>query len=405
MSDDFYHDDPIERKNSKKFPSKLLSSISLIIASVFFFQTTFAGNITLNSNSGIEFGQGFSQTVACSGSNNLTITPNSTFANASGGGGTYNFSSVTVSGIPVSCDGAQFQINAYGNTDQSPLALYNSTTTDVIVADTSNTFRLDTRASGITLTTNSASSFTVTFDTPVATSASVFKLTVQSSTNSIQSGYQLGDTGPGGGKIFYYSAAGFNCGPTHSATGSPSGGLCNYLEVAPSGWSGPLTDPRKAWAVLATNVAVPNVTRLPHPHAGLLTDSGVGLGYKDSVALVNYGESTTASAVGAARAYAGGSKNDWYLGSPVELSLLCQWARGVPSNITSGCTTSGVINSSLYNANSAGLTSSGYWSSTQDTNNSYAFNVLFQGSDSVNYKIGASLRTQSDIYVRPIRAF
>ena len=405
MADDFYHDDPIERKNSRKFPSKLLSSISLIIASVFFFQTTFAGNITLNSNSGIEFGQGFSQTVACSGSNNLTITPNSTFANASGGGGTYNFSSVTVSGIPVSCDGAQFQINAYGNTDQSPLALYNSTTTDVIVADTSNTFRLDTRASGITLTTNSASSFTVTFDTPVATSASVFKLTVQSSTNSIQTGYELGDTGPGGGTIFYYSAAGFNCGPTHSATGSPSGGLCNYLEVAPSGWSGPLTDPRKAWAVLATNVAVPNVTRLPHPHAGLLTDSGVGLGYKDSVALVSYGESTTASAVGAARAYAGGSKNDWYLGSPVELSLLCQWARGVPSNITSGCTTSGGINSSLYNANSAGLTSSSYWSSTQDTNNSYAFNVLFQGSDSVNYKIGASLRTQSDIYVRPIRAF
>jgi hypothetical protein len=239
----------------------------------------------------------------------------------------------------------------------------------------------------------------------VATSDSVFKLTVQSSTNSIQTGYELGDTGPGGGTIFYYSAAGFNCGPTHSATGSPSGGLCNYLEVAPRGWSGPLTDPRKAWAVLATNVAVPNVTRLPHPHAGLLTDSGVGLGYKDSVALVSYGESTTASAVGAARAYVGGSKNDWYLGSPVELSLLCQWARGVPSNIPSGCTTSGVINSSLYNANSAGLTSSSYWSSTQGDVNSYAYNVLFQGSDSVNYKIGASLRTQSDIYVRPIRAF
>jgi len=64
-----------------------------------------------------------------------------------------------------------------------------------------------------------------------------------------------------------------------------------------------------------------------------------------------------------------------------------------------------VINSSLYNANSAGLTSSSYWSSTQGDVNSYAYNVLFQGSDSVNYKIGASLRTQSDIYVRPIRAF
>ena len=244
--------------------------------------------------------------------------------------------------------------------------------------------------------TKTATTYTITATNTAGSATATYQLRVTG---------DLGDIGPGGGRIFYYSATGFNCGPAHSATGSPTGGKCKYLEVAPSGWSGPLTDPQKVWAVLATNVAVPNVTRLPHPHAGLLTDSGVGLGYKDSVALVSYGESTTASAVGAARAYAGGSKNDWYLGSPVELSLLCQWARGVPSNITSGCTTSGGLNGPLNNANSAGLTSSSYWSSTQDTNNSYAFNVLFQGSDSVNYKIGASLRTQSDIYVRPIRAF
>ena len=244
--------------------------------------------------------------------------------------------------------------------------------------------------------TKTATTYTITATNTAGSATATYQLRVTG---------DLGDIGPGGGRIFYYSATGFNCGPTHSATGSPTGGKCKYLEVAPSGWSGPLTDPQKVWAVLATNVAVPNVTRLPHPHAGLLTDSGVGLGYKDSVALVSYGESTTASAVGAARAYAGGSKNDWYLGSPVELSLLCQWARGVPSNITSGCTTSGGLNGPLNNANSAGLTSSSYWSSTQDTNNSYAFNVLIQGSDSAEYKIGSSLRTQSTIYVRPIRAF
>ena len=244
--------------------------------------------------------------------------------------------------------------------------------------------------------TKTATTYTITATNTAGSATATYQLRVTG---------DLGDIGPGGGRIFYYSATGFNCGPAHSATGSPTGGKCKYLEVAPSGWSGPLTDPQKVWAVLATNVAVPNVTRLPHPHAGLLTDSGVGLGYKDSVALVSYGESTTASAVGAARAYAGGSKNDWYLGSPVELSLLCQWARGVPSNITSGCTTSGGLNGPLNNANSAGLTSSSYWSSTQDTNNSYAFNVLIQGSDSAEYKIGSSLRTQSTIYVRPIRAF
>jgi hypothetical protein len=372
----------------------------LITGGGFFVKTTLAANISLNSGRTVEFGQAVSQAVACSGGQNVTVTPKSSFVNAANSGGTYNFSSVTVSGIPDTCNGAQFQINAYGNSSQSPLALYNSTSTNAIVADTGGTFSLDIRAAGISLTVHSSSSFTVTFDTPVATSDAVFKLTIQSTTNSTKSTYSLGDTGPGGGFIYYYSAAGFNCGPTYSATGSPSGGLCNYLEVAPRGWSGPLTDPQKAWAVLATNVAVPNVTRLPHTNAALLTDSGVGLGYKDSLALVSYGESTTVSAVGAARAYAGGSKNDWYLGSPVELNLLCQWARGVPSNITSGCT-SGELNSSLYNANTAGLTSGGYWSSTQDNVNSYAFNVPFGGSATVV----ASLRTQSAIYVRPIRAF
>ena len=398
----YYHDDPSHASRSpRSFLPGFLVLILLITGGGFFVKTTLAANISLNSGRTVEFGQAVSQAVACSGGQNVTVTPKSSFVNAANSGGTYNFSSVTVSGIPDTCNGAQFQINAYGNSSQSPLALYNSTSTNVIVADTGGTFSLDIRAPGISLTVHSSSSFTVTFDTPVATSDTVFKLTIQSTTNSTKSTYSLGDTGPGGGFIFYYSAAGFNCGPTYSATGSPSGGLCNYLEVAPRGWSGPLTDPQKAWAVLATNVAVPNVTRLPHTNAALLTDSGVGLGYKDSLALVSYGESTTVSAVGAARAYAGGSKNDWYLGSPVELSLLCQWARGVPSNITSGCTTSGELNSSLYNANSAGLTSSGYWSSTQGDVNSYAYNVHFGGSATVV----ASLRTQSAIYVRPIRAF
>ena len=398
----YYHDDPSHSsKSPRSFLPGFLVLILLITGGGFFVKTTLAANISLNSGRTVEFGQAVSQAVACSGGQSLTVTPKSSFVNAANSGGTYNFSSVTVSGIPDTCNGAQFQINAYGNSSQSPLALYNSTSTNVIVADTGGTFSLDIRAAGISLTVHSASSFTVTFDTPVATSDAVFKLTIQSTTNSTKSTYSLGETGPGGGFIFYYSAAGFNCGPTYSATGSPSGGLCNYLEVAPRGWSGPLTDPQKAWAVLATNVAVPNVTRLPHTNAALLTDSGVGLGYKDSLALVSYGESTTVSAVGTARAYAGGSKNDWYLGSPVELSLLCQWARGVPSNITSGCTTSGELNSSLYNANSAGLTSSGYWSSTQGDVNSYAYNVLFGGSATV----ASSLRTQSTIYVRPIRAF
>ena len=396
VTDDFYHDDPIEEKRTKKFPNKLLSSLSLIGASVFFFQSTFAGNITINSNSGVEFGQGFSQTVACSGSNNLTITPYSTFTNAAGAGGTYNFSSVTVSGIPSSCNDAQFQINAYGNTNQSPLALYNSTSADVIVADTGDTFSLDTRVSGIRLTTNSASSFTVTFDTPVSTSEAVFKLTIQSSTSSVQTTYSLGSTGPGGGKIFYYSETGFNCGPSYTATGSPNGGKCNYLEVAPRTWSAS-ADPVKLWANASDyNYDVTGVTM---QNSGWYTTAGIGLGYKDSVAIVTNGRSMdNTTAAFSARAYVGGSKNDWYLGSPAELNLLCQWARGVPANVTTECT-GGALNSATYGAGAAGIENNYYWASTQASGYpSYAFTQHFSTGSSSRQKFTSN-------YVRPIRAF
>jgi hypothetical protein len=231
----------------------------------------------------------------------------------------------------------------------------------------------------------------------VATSASVFKLTVQSSTNSIQTGYQLGDTGPGGGKIFYYSAAGFNCGPTHSATGSPTGGQCNYLEVAPSTWnSGP--DPTKYWANPADyNYLAVGVTA---QNSGWNSTAGVGLGYKDSHLLVTNGRGNgTSTAAGAARAYSGGSKSDWYLGSPVELNLLCQWARGVPSSATTSCT-GGSLNSATYGASSAGLDGSFYWTSTQASGyNDYAVYLRFRDGTQNTLLKNALYR------VRPIRAF
>ncbi|CAB4336200.1 MAG: hypothetical protein F2851_02960 [Actinobacteria bacterium] len=399
MTDDQYHDDPIEELPKRKLRNNLLTPAALILGSVLFFQSTLAGNISLSSGTGIEFGQGVSQTVACSGSNNLTLTPYSNFVNASGGGGTHYFNSLTVSGIPSSCDGAQFQINAYGNSNASPLALYNTTSTDVIVADVASTFRLDIRASGITLTNNSSSSFTVTFDTPVAASTSVFKLTMQSTTNSARTTYTLGNTGPGGGMIFYYSETGFNCGPAHSATGSPSGGLCNYLEVAPRTWSS-ATDPLRAWSNASDyNYDIAGVTV---QSSGFYTTAGVGLGYKDSLAIVSNGrgiDSATAAAA-LAREYRGGSKSDWYLGSPAELNLLCQWARGVASNVTTECI-GGTLNSPVYGADTAGIRADFYWASTQATPPSYAFTFHFNPSSTVT----RSRQKFTDNYVRPIRAF
>ena len=182
MSDDFYHDDPIEEKPTRKFRNNLLTQVALIIASVFFFQSTLAGNISLNSNSGVEFGQGVSQAVACSGDTDLTLTPRSTFVN--GSPGAHYLQSVTVSNIPTSCYGDDFTISAYNNSSSTPLALFNGTSTSAVVYNNNGTFELGVGTLADASITSGSGTFTITFANPVATSASVFKVTLQSSAHT-----------------------------------------------------------------------------------------------------------------------------------------------------------------------------------------------------------------------------
>jgi hypothetical protein len=394
---DSYSDDPVDyqtrsSENKKQKPSGFLAFLLLLVGGTYFVQTTLAANINLNSGP-IEFGQGITQTVACSGATNLTITPNATFTNASGGGAFY-FSSLTVANVPIGCHGRNLTIRAFGNTSSTPLALFNSTSTDAVIYNNNGTFQAGADLSGATVSSGSET-FTVTFTSPVALATTVFKITVESAMPTIVS-YSIGEIGPGGGRIFYYDAAGFNCGPDFNSTGSPTGGKCNYLEVAPSGWNTG-SDPSLAWATFNWSNEVPNVTK---KNSDWNTAAGIGLGYKDSRAIVTYGNDAT-SAAGAARAYTGGSKNDWYLPSPVESNLLCQWARGVPSSISTTCT-GGTLNSATYGASSAGFAGDFYWTSTQgDGYPSYASTFHFS---LLNPTQGSRQKNTSN-KVRPIRAF
>ena len=47
--------------------------------------------------------------------------------------------------------------------------------------------------------------------------------------------YSCGDTGPGGGVVFYASSTAFGCGPGAASS-------CTFLEVAPNGWNGTKLD-------------------------------------------------------------------------------------------------------------------------------------------------------------------
>ncbi|MCX6445190.1 MAG: hypothetical protein NTY85_06650 [Actinobacteria bacterium] len=180
---DYYHDDPIEEAPAGRFPSKFIASAVVIFASVFFFQSTLATNISINSGSSIEFGQSVSVTAACAGSENLTVTPRSSFVNSTNGTGTHYLSTVSVSGIPSSCNGKDFNISFYDSaTGSSALPIFGFFGDNKSVATVYNNagyFQQGFQSSG-TEVSSASGAFTVTFKTPVALSTDAMKVTLQS---------------------------------------------------------------------------------------------------------------------------------------------------------------------------------------------------------------------------------
>ena len=196
----------------------------------------------------------------------------------------------------------------------------------------------------------------------------------------------VGDTGPGGGKVFYVSSGRFT---QSDASGSMCTTNCVYLEVAPNGWSGS-SDPTRPWAGATRDVAA--ITNDGTAYNNAL---GIGLGYKNSNAIIN--EFGSNNAAGSARAYSGASKSDWYLPTIAELNLLCQWARGVAPSETTRCT-GGTLNSATYGADSAALLGGNYWSSSERNVNDGWMQSMDGGAQGTAVK-------WFDTYTRPIRAF
>ena len=89
----------------------------------------FGANIALNagSGSGIEFGQGVSQTVNCAGAVNITLTPYAGFQNASGGG-FFGLDSIILENVHQNCVTKNFIIKVWNNTGNTPLVLSDSAT-------------------------------------------------------------------------------------------------------------------------------------------------------------------------------------------------------------------------------------------------------------------------------------
>ena len=203
----------------------------------------------------------------------------------------------------------------------------------------------------------------------------------------------VGDTGPGGGKVFYVRAGGgtFACGATLAST-------CKYLEAAPTSGTNAWTDITRTWA---TDVVNPR-----NQATAVLGADGtaIGSGYQNSLDIVaQAGNVAATSAAVEARAYRGPNNlTDWHLPSKDELNQMCKWQRGQAwvSDATI-CNNSGTLNSGRGASGFSTGPQPWYWSSSElgadpDTN-AEAQNFNF-GNQFVNNKAGT-------LFVRPVRAF
>jgi hypothetical protein len=186
----------------------------------------------------------------------------------------------------------------------------------------------------------------------------------------------VGDTGPGGGKVFYVAASNF------TSTGSTCNTTCRYLEAAPTSGTNAWTNATYEWWSGVTAEAIGATARR----------TAIGTGYANTLAIVGQNSPAYRAAI-EARAYRGPNNlSDWYLPSKDELNQMCKWARGQAwtSNATV-CDSSGTL--------AAGFVENYYWSSSEfDAGSAWAqyFGNGYQNpySGKLNY-----------YYVRPVRAF
>ena len=322
-----------QKSKSSQVRLKALGVILVVLVAFVGFKTTLASNISLNSGTAIEYGQGISQATACSGGNNITVTPSDSFTNSSGSGAFY-FNSFTVTGVPSGCSGDDLVINAFDDSTNTPFPLFNSTNTTATIWDNAGTFTVGASMTGAAVTSLSTSSFRVTFTVPVQSSNTIYKLGIQSGGHTPSTCAQgatcaIGDTGPGGGTVYYVNSAGF------TEAGSPCGSNCHYLEWAPDRWYQNQTYPTFYWASDQTHQALAS-DNTTNDYTG---NKAIGSGFANTAAMLTPSGSytaDTAQAASAAHAYTGtdSSAGSWFVPSAAEMYAI--WTSGTYTSAYGG---------------------------------------------------------------------
>jgi hypothetical protein len=150
--------------------------------------------------------------------------------------------------------------------------------------------------SGTPTTSSSATVYTITGTNASGSATQSFTLTVSPVI------YTVGQTGPGGGTIFYYNSAGFACGISLTST-------CNYLEVAPDS-----NFRRLNWS----STSLQNTSTLNS------TGTAIGTGHRNTALVVAAGatESTTSAIACTDQYVSPNGTSDWFLPSKDEMTSL-----------------------------------------------------------------------------------
>jgi hypothetical protein len=138
--------------------------------------------------------------------------------------------------------------------------------------------------------------------------------------------------------------------------------------------------------------------------SNLNLSSQIGLGLKNSIAIVaqngTYSATSNDYAAGAARAYAGNSKSDWYLPTTAELSQMCKWANAVAWTSDATVCTAGTLNLGT----GAGLGAAGFVGDYYYSSSEHSAGNTWSQKFSIAWSQGYGAKSMTS-YVRPVRAF
>ena len=170
----------------------------------------------------------------------------------------------------------------------------------------------------------------------------------------------VGNTGPGGGKVFYVQTA---------TAAAP----WRYLEAAPNTWSGGEADPTIAWcSSTSTHLKLLTTGVAPENRFDPSTGNAIGTGFRNTKMMLG---GCTFGAANMAAGYNGGGKSDWFLPSISELDTL----KNLKAEV-GGFVANNYLSSSGYDARQA-------------------WRVDFDSGDQ------GGMNKDTPSYVRPIRAF